>query len=198
MFQDLLNFDRNLLISSQGIVPPENAHILIYLAETIVIWGMIVLVWLWLYGVYRKNDMTKIQALKIFGLIASVFIIYGIINFWIPKWRPHPWEVIPHAIKPLIPHPLDNSFPSGHALFFGALAVWVWSFTKNKILLAITILFGVITVICRVLGGVHYPGDILGGIFFGCLGAYLFRDFVSSLIEKIAPYILRIARYIKL
>ncbi len=42
------------------------------------------------------------------------------INLALPKWRPGATEMA-GAIAPLIPHPIDNSFPSGHALFTGAL-----------------------------------------------------------------------------
>lgn len=94
------------------------------------------------------------------------FIVYLIINAFVPQWRPSPQEIA-GSIAPLIPHPLDNSFPSGHALFTAALFMGLIRFYKNKSLILITIVIGLITVSARVIGGVHYPGDILGGFFFG-------------------------------
>ena len=56
------------------------------------------------------------MALHVFFTIVCVFIAYAVINLGIPQWRPGAIEAV-HGIAPLIPHPIDNSFPSGHALF---------------------------------------------------------------------------------
>jgi membrane-associated phospholipid phosphatase len=69
-----------------------------------------------------QNNQFKKIALSIFYTILIVFVIYAIINLGIPKWRPGAMEAV-KGITPLIPHPVDNSFPSGHALFVGALLV---------------------------------------------------------------------------
>ena len=82
------------------------------------------MVGLWIYGVYKKDNQYKAQALTIFLTVVSVFAIYAIINLGIPQWRPGAMS-IPGAIAPLIPHPIDNSFPSGHAAFAAAATVAV-------------------------------------------------------------------------
>lgn len=197
--QSLLELDKNLLIKAQNIVSPENAHLLVLSGELVVIWVALLLVCLWLYGVYKKENSYKISALQIFGLIVAVFLIYSLINFGIPQWRPHPSLLLQGSgIHPLIPHPTDNSFPSGHALFFAAALSWVYLYTKNFWLILITFILGLITVSSRVLGGVHYPGDILGGLFFGLLGAFLFHRIVEKIIAKISPKILHFFSVIKL
>jgi membrane-associated phospholipid phosphatase len=76
---------------------------------------------IWLFGVYRKDNSYKQKSLAIFFTIISIFIVYAIINLGIPQWRPGATEAVRGGIAPLIPHPIDNSFPSGHALFTGAL-----------------------------------------------------------------------------
>lgn len=63
--------------------------------------------------------------------------------------------------RALIPHPTDNSFPSGHALFVGALLVGLFRFFRRTWLVSLVLILSVITLSARVVGGVHYPGDIL-------------------------------------
>ena len=80
-FQSLLDFDKNLLISLQGVIPAQYSSIVTILAESIVVWCAIFLVGTWLYGTFQKNDDYKKQALQVFGLIVSVFVILRI--FWL-------------------------------------------------------------------------------------------------------------------
>lgn len=128
-----------------------------------------------------------------------MFLVYAIINFGIPKWRPSPADVV-GGIKPLIPHPIDNSFPSGHALFSAALLVGLCRYLKNGWIFALTLVVALITTTSRVIGGVHYPGDILGGFFFGWIGALLLARIVENkkFQDAAFPILLRIASWIKL
>lgn len=197
--QSFLEYDKNLLISLQNVIPTEYSFLVTIFAESIVIWIASFLVILWLYGVRRKDDTYKIRALQIFGLIIAVFLIYTVVNIMVPQWREHPHEfLLDSAINPLIPHPTDNSFPSGHALFSAAAIFAMWRYSQNKIFIAITIILAILTVCLRVLGGVHYPGDILGGLFFGFFGAWAFYIPAEKIIEKLSPITLKIASYIKL
>ena len=107
------------------------------------------LIGLWLYGVYHKNNEFKKTALAIFFTIVTVFILYAIINLGIPKWRPGAIEAV-KGIAPLIPHPIDNSFPSGHALFTGALLFGLVQYLRNTSLIILTIMIGAITLFARV------------------------------------------------
>jgi hypothetical protein len=76
-----------------------------------VIYGAIILIGLWLYGVYKNNLIYKEYAFSIFLGVVLVFVLYAIINLGIPPWRPGAMEAV-KGIAPLIPHPVDNSFPS--------------------------------------------------------------------------------------
>lgn len=94
----------------------------------------------------------------------GAFTVYWIINNLLPI-RPRPETVT--DLPPLISHLPDNSFPSGHAMFWGA------SWWALHVLLArprITLLFftlGFITCLTRIIAGIHYPGDIIVGFFLG-------------------------------
>lgn len=63
------------------------------------------------------------------------------------------------------------SFPSGHATFMFGLAFAMHSFDKHagKILFVLALITG----IARVLAGVHYWYDIVGGFFVGAIVSYI-------------------------
>ncbi|MEK7638461.1 MAG: phosphatase PAP2 family protein [Patescibacteria group bacterium] len=64
-----------------------------------------------------------------------------------------------------------QSFPSGHAIFFFALAMAAYRYDKRwgAVFFAGALLMG----IARVIGGVHWPSDILGGALIGTLVGWL-------------------------
>lgn len=80
-----------------------------------------------------------------------------------------------------------NSFPSGHAAFFFALAAAVWYCNRKWgwWFLGLALLNGV----ARVFVGVHWPSDILGGIVIGFVSLWIVLQFVkpylsSSIFER--------------
>jgi membrane-associated phospholipid phosphatase len=198
MIHYLLDLDRSIFLSSQSIVPQAYATIIHILGEAIVVAGGVFLVTLWLVGIKKHDNEYKKNALRIFSGITWVFILYSIINMGLPQWRVGAMEL--SGATALIPHPTDNSFPSGHALFSAALIVWIWRYYHRYWLLILFIVLALITTISRVLGWVHYPGDILGGLFFGSIGAILLTPIIrSSWMEKnIYPLCIKIAKWVKL
>lgn len=67
----------------------------------------------------------------------------------------------------LLPHEADGAFPSGHATFYSALATMMWFYHK-KIGIALGIV-ALIIGISRIISGIHWPVDILGGYVLGVL-----------------------------
>lgn len=199
MLQSLLSLDTELLIWARSLIGPEHASAIQICSELIVVWSGFFLVWLWLYGLKAHDNRYKVAALMIFSTIILTFTVYTIINFWFEKWRPSPQDVV-GGIKPLIPHPLDNSFPSGHALFTWAFIVGLFVFARKKSIILITLLIWFLTAASRVIGWVHYPWDILAGWFFGVLGWILFARVVSLdfIRQKIYFPIIRLFEYIRL
>ena len=82
-----------------------------------------------------------------------------------------------HNINPLFT-PTDFSFPSGHSAFFMGLATAIFLYHKKAGYLFI--IFALLIGIARIIAGVHYPLDILGGYFVGALGSYLLIKFFSK------------------
>ena len=91
---------------------------------------------------------------------------------------PRPFLVLPEAHK-LIVYGLNDSFPSGHAMFFASLAVAVAIYHRRLgiLLLALAFLIGVM----RIIVGVHYPIDIIGGLVLGALLPLVARFFIHRL-----------------
>ena len=201
MIDYLLDLDTALLVSARKLVWPEYSLFIQFFWEIIVLWGIFILVGLWLRGTLKKNDENKRQSLRIFATIVTVFFIYGVVNLWLPQWRPSPDEIA-WGIAPLIPHPIGNSFPSGHALFSVALFMGILYYVplRRNILLLTTMIFWVITALARVVWGVHYPGDIVGGLILWTLIACLSRQIVTGklLENKFYPWCIRIAKFFKL
>ncbi len=183
MIDSLLNLDTQLLIQARSIVWPEYATIIQFLGEAVVIYGALMLLYLWFTGLYKKDNAWKIWSLQIFFTIILTFGFYTIINFWIPAWRLNPQEVV-WGIAPLIPHPLDNSFPSGHALFTAALIIGLLRFCPKPLLILGAIFFGGVTAGARVIGWVHYPGDIIGGWILGGIGGYIIALIINNSIFR--------------
>lgn len=178
MLQSLLNLDTSLLLSARSLAGPENAHLIRISGELIVLWWGLLLLALWFYGVYRKDVSYKIRALEIFSTIIITFILYTIINSWVPQWRIGAMELT--GSNALIPHPLDNSFPSGHALFMAALLMGILVWFRKWWAITITLILWLITVSARVIWWIHYPGDILGGWFFGAIGAFIWMYIIKG------------------
>jgi undecaprenyl-diphosphatase len=79
--------------------------------------------------------------------------------------EPRPFTTHPN-VHLLVPHPAGASFPSDHATaaFTIALAVTVFLSVRWGVLLG---LLAVLIGFARVFDGLHYPGDIAGGLAVG-------------------------------
>ena len=199
MLQYLLQLDTTFLIWVRSLVWPEFARMIQILGESIVVWVAFLLLWLYFTGVMRKDNRYRIWALEIFFVIILTFIIHAVINLGFPQWRISP-QLVAGGITPLIPHPIDNSFPSGHALFTMAALIGLWNSYRKRWAIGLTILFGLITAAARVIGGVHYPGDILGGWIFGAIGGYIALLLINTSLFRLSlfPGIIRIASWFRL
>ena len=101
-------------------------------------------------------------------LSASVarFGVGSLIRFFYHHPRPFITLSLAHLIN-------DNtySFPSGHTIFMFGLATATYFF--NKKLAYFLYASGLVIGLARIVGGIHYPSDILGGIMLGILIGFI-------------------------
>lgn len=122
---------------------------------------------------YRRKNGFRIFTDALLAALFSRLIFTEIIRFFYEK--PRPFEVV--DVYRLIDHSTGTAFPSGHAAFFFALATAV--FLYNRFWGSVFFVGAVLISVSRVIGGIHWPADILGGaivgIFSGILIFYIMK-----------------------
>ena len=113
---------------------------------------------------------------SVLGALLSALLarlVFTNIVYWI--WaRPRPFEATEANL--LLEAPGNASFPSGHAAFYFAIAFFLFYRNKNAGALFFTgaLLMG----LARVFVGIHWPLDILGGIFVAGVSALLVKKLI--------------------
>lgn len=112
------------------------------------------------------QDRIRALAVAVLSGTALEFILVPLIRVW---WaRPRPFAA--HKVHQLFPE-TGFAFPSLHATLLFALAMAAYTYNKH---LGIALFIGAAVVSCaRVMGGVHYPLDILAGALLGTSVAYV-------------------------
>ena len=110
-----------------------------------------------------------------------IFIFFIGIVAWIVAYvfkiliqAPRPFDVFPQ-VHSLISE-TGYSFPSGHATFFMALAISI--FLIHKKAGYAFMFFALIIGLARIVAGVHFPIDILGGFLLGYLVARFAKKYL--------------------
>ncbi len=129
----------------------------------------------------RRETRIKNHAMVIVSVTAAViarFVVKALIVYAYP--RPRPFLTIA-GVQSLISTPLvENfqSFPSGHAIFFFALATVLYCFNKKIGWWAFST--AVLISIARIYVGVHWPSDILAGAVLGILTGWAVYHFYKT------------------
>lgn len=134
-------------------------------------------------SIYKKNNFSwpvlkkLIQdGISIIGPAFTAYILATILKEIIHTDRSF---VQFNGILPLFNPNQEYSFPSTHAAIFSALAFTV--FFLNKKAGYAFMFFALLIGIARIIAGVHFPIDILGGFILGALIALLFKKFIIRL-----------------
>lgn len=112
----------------------------------------------------RQNIFSWIQESAIIGIsVCAAWLVSYVIK--ITAQVPRPFVSYPEIVT-LIPHEVAyDSFPSGHATVFFALAMAIYLYDKK--IGIVFFVFAVLIAVSRVIVGVHYPIDIFIGAIIG-------------------------------
>lgn len=112
-----------------------------------------------------KRQFSIFCFLTLAVIIAAVFLLLGRLTIESPR----PFVV--ENFTPLISQENIPSFPSGHAIIFTTLAAALWIVHRKT---GYWFFIGAFLIdLGRIISGVHFPLDILGGIVLGMLSAYI-------------------------
>ncbi len=125
---------------------------------------------------YAKPEKLRIFWVTVISVIVARFGVTELIRFFYHRSRPF----VTYQVHQLLP---ENgwSFPSGHSAFFFAMATAIYLYNKKwgvGFFLA-----AILMNISRIIAGVHYPTDIVGGAIVGMAVAYIVFYFA----EKVKP-----------
>jgi len=130
--------------------------------------GAIFLLFLFFSG-YKNREKIKIFAVTAGSIIVSRLFIVELIRLFYHRLRPF----VLYSLNQLIPE-TGYSFPSGHSTIFFAAATAIYCY--NKKLGIIFFVASVLMNVSRVIVGVHYLSDIIGGMILGSVVAFsIFR-----------------------
>ena len=118
-----------------------------------------------LYFLYQSREKKK--ELIVRGILTAIIVGLGAFLAGHIYYNPRPFVV--GNFIPLVPHSVNNGFPSDHVLLASFIAA-VLSFYNRKTAVILWILV-VVVAISRVLVGVHHPVDVVGSIVISIIGS---------------------------
>jgi undecaprenyl-diphosphatase len=116
----------------------------------------------------------KSKALRlVFFKMLAVLIIAATISLSLKTviFRERPFKVYPDIEK--LSEGGSSSFPSGHTLETFAIAVGLSILVPKKKIIIPVFTWAILVAYSRMALGVHYPGDVLGGMIIGSLIGFL-------------------------
>jgi undecaprenyl-diphosphatase len=151
------------------------------------VYGVIAIAILLLAGWWlaRRTDRPVRRVAATVWTAASVLVAFALaqpIASAVDRSRPFTHPAL-HVHK-LVAHAADPGFPSDHATAFGACAAGLW--LVRRWLAAIATLLALLTAFSRVYVGVHYPGDVAGGLALGAVVALLGALIAVPLLARLA------------
>ncbi len=155
-----------------------------------VVWSLVVLTMLLLGG-----KATKLLAIELAALLIAGIVIGDVTKIVIMRQRP--FETV-SGIVPRVPAEYDYSYPSGHALIVSIGAAFCLAKFRRKVVAGLLALEAGIVCYSRIYVGVHYPLDVVGGVFLGTaialLGVSLFEKYLVRYLEELSEFAVRILR----
>jgi undecaprenyl-diphosphatase len=123
---------------------------------------------LWAAGA-TEEERRRYQRGILFGIIGLLIVNSFIRGLQVFYFRPRPFAT--EAVKLLFYRPSVSSFPSVPVASMFCYVTGIWP--ANRRASALMLAFAVAFALARVVAGVHYPSDIVGGALLGIIGTWL-------------------------
>jgi undecaprenyl-diphosphatase len=143
------------------------------------------------YWFTRGNRAVNRKAIILSGIafILARLVFANIIReIWV---RNRPFIAHDTVHKIIAKNDNEASFPSGHASAMFAISMVVYSY--NKKLGIILMVMSTLTAFARVVVGVHYPSDVIGGALLGLGTGYLVVKLLDKKIEPVSSFFSRLS-----
>jgi undecaprenyl-diphosphatase len=122
---------------------------------------LVALVGLWVLRVRDRKKSIRQATMIIFAALLAVAVA-DLLKYWFNA--PRPFMVL-EGVQGLVERDPFGSFPSAHMTFFTALAVA--AFRRSTMLSGMLWAGALIVGVSRVAAGVHFPVDVIAGLFLG-------------------------------
>lgn len=133
----------------------------------------------YIIGLVTMNEKMRVITVDTFMItILNLLLSFVIGAFW---YVPRPF--VTNKVNLLIPHTIDASFPSDHAIGTMSIAVGVnkWNKVYGRVLIMLSMLVG----ISRVYVGHHYPSDVIGGYAIVFAISFLYDRYLKNIVQAI-------------
>lgn len=133
----------------------------------------------YIIGLVTMNE--KMRGIAIDTFVITVFNL--LLSFVIGVFWYVPRPFVNNKVNLLIPHAIDSSFPSDHAIGTMSIAVGInrWNKVYGRLLIVLSIIVG----ISRVFVGHHYPSDVIGGYAIVFVTSFLYNRFLKNIVQTI-------------
>lgn len=134
--------------------------------------------WFWIATILFCLICRKYRKTGVYAMISCILTyVFVIVLLKLVVNRTRPYDAY-SFIQILVPKEHDASFPSGHsAISFSVAMIYYYCLSNKKVGIGFVVLAALIA-LSRLYVGVHYPTDVIGGIFFGCLMSYGVKYFL--------------------
>lgn len=168
-------------LNRAALVSPALDTAIIFIADWLGYWVVAALI-VWLLAAtlprWRREYFANVAAMSVFALASAVVARLGIAEIVRLWWdRPRPFEALA-GVRQLLDHSRGDAFPSGHATFFFALAAGITPFYPRASI-AFYLAAAAIS-LSRVIGGIHWPSDIIAGALVGIVTAIACRALLNK------------------
>lgn len=212
----LLELDRSALLNLTGWITPDSAiaQLISFIAQWLVyaLVAILIIAWFWPTSA-KASTFAQVAVDRLAGrtaphrerhrlLLVRTTLVALIAWYGVTKplglllGRPRPFEGV-GGVQELLFHRPDYSFPSDHTTFLMALAVG-FLMGGNRQLGWIFLVGAMLVATSRVLAGLHFPGDILGGLAVAVLVVLVLHPARKTLDTYVGRPLLELAHKLRL